>query len=1135
MTTSFGEPATKSANGGVWSWSASTDELLMREYGFQSSIGDFVQIGGHSSTLAAALHPEDVLHVRTVFQKGLQDSTPFEIEYRVQTQPDSWKWVLAHGQVTERDENGKPSRTSGVYRDLSNSPSSIQPVLASSAELARLILSNISDAVLVTDQTGEFRFICPNVHVIFGYSDQEVAQMQRIDRLIKHDLLEHYRHANVAELSNLELTVEDKSGNIHILLTNIKSIALLDGTILFTFRDITDLKRAETISYQANAKARQYLDIAEVIMVALNQSAEVTMLNRKGCDLMGCTEEEIIGANWIDTFIPEEHREQTAREFQDTLAGRLTAFEYYENELVTSKGERRYFAWHTALLYGSSDIVIGMLSSGEDITERRQAEAALRERTKSLRLQTEYAERINQQLQHLLKKNRRAHRALAENEAMLSSLINNVDDSIFSIDTNKCIVSFNTAFASRAKKRYGITIYRGMVLADAFPRPIVDIYFPLFDRALAGESVLESRRISIPEAEVDIYNEITCNPIYAPAGKVTGVATFVHDVTRNKLAEIALRESEARFRQVVENVPLSFHIYDHKRSEFVYSNQLFDWLFRYVTGSDALNLRDWEQHIHPEERPSITAVQDSDAARTPSDHEYRVVFPSGFTRYLRQITFALAKDEENPVQIATFTEDVTERKHMEQTLRQNERLLDSVINHALNGIAAFWAIRDASGRIVDFEYRLANPGMAHLFGQTPNEMIGRRLSHNAPRVLSDGLFEQYVQVVETGNILDTEYHGNFSPAEDYFRISGAKLDDGLVVTFANITAQKKNQLALIQNRALLASILETLPIGVIVTSLEGRILSVNNQASALLRQHSEGMLERNIADFIDESELALWNRNNAIILQTGQSLQGEFREFLRGSGSTHLVNCFLLRDENEVVFGIGRIMVDITEQKQIQEQLREASRQIVEVQERERRHIARELHDEVGQSLTGVLLMLNHLGRLDTANAATINEIQLLIRQLMGQIRELSHNLHPPILDKQGLFAALRWYCDHYLAQTQIRVDFKFTGEQARFSSEIELTCFRIVQESLTNIARYARVSEAAVVISVTTKRIRIFVSDDGVGFDVEATASRDTTFGLFSMRERVLLLGGWIDIRSVIGQGTRISVRVPLLTEEIQ
>ena len=212
------------------------------------------------------------------------------------------------------------------------------------------------------------------------------------------------------------------------------------------------------------------------------------------------------------------------------------------------------------------------------------------------------------------------------------------------------------------------------------------------------------------------------------------------------------------------------------------------------------------------------------------------------------------------------------------------------------------------------------------------------------------------------------------------------------------------------------------------------------------------------------------------------------------------------------------------------EQMQTLSRRLVEVQEAERRYIARELHDEVGQVLTGLKLALEMNVRLSgEAAKASLIEAQSLVNKLMVLIRELSLNLRPAMLDDLGLLPALLWHFERFTAQTNIRVIFKHTGLNQRVSLEAETAIYRIVQEALTNVARHAKVSEVTVRIWLDEKMLGVQVEDHGIGFNPEALLNTGTSVGLAGMRERAVLLGGQFTIETSPGAGTRLTAELPI------
>lgn len=213
-------------------------------------------------------------------------------------------------------------------------------------------------------------------------------------------------------------------------------------------------------------------------------------------------------------------------------------------------------------------------------------------------------------------------------------------------------------------------------------------------------------------------------------------------------------------------------------------------------------------------------------------------------------------------------------------------------------------------------------------------------------------------------------------------------------------------------------------------------------------------------------------------------------------------------------------------------QLQTLSARLVEAQETERRHIARELHDEVGQTLTALSLMLTMEARQaqEAGNPnATLGEAQVLVSDLMRRIRQISLDLRPSMLDDLGLIPTLIWFFNRYEQQTQIRVTFSHSDADQRFGTAIETTVYRIIQEALTNIARHARVSQASVSLWVTGTTLFAQIEDSGVGFDSEAVTQAAKTGGILSLRERAQIVSGTCSIESSVGEGTIISLSIPL------
>jgi len=252
------------------------------------------------------------------------------------------------------------------------------------------------------------------------------------------------------------------------------------------------------------------------------------------------------------------------------------------------------------------------------------------------------------------------------------------------------------------------------------------------------------------------------------------------------------------------------------------------------------------------------------------------------------------------------------------------------------------------------------------------------------------------------------------------------------------------------------------------------------------------------------------------------------------------VNARAVRDEARKVLYYEGTARDITQHKHAEQALRESEeaartylRRLIEVQECERRRISRELHDQVGQILTAVKMNLHSLRQICSAPEilSSIEDNMKVIDEAVDQVRDLSVDLRPLLLDDFGLVVAVRWYLDRQAKSCGVPADFttRSLGEDDRFSSELETACFRIVQEAVTNVARHARASRISVVLERAGQDLILLVSDDGAGFDMKALRTSAATLGLRSMEERVQAVGGSITIESAPDVGTAISARFPI------
>jgi PAS domain S-box-containing protein len=321
-----------------------------------------------------------------------------------------------------------------------------------------------------------------------------------------------------------------------------------------------------------------------------------------------------------------------------------------------------------------------------------------------------------------------------------------------------------------------------------------------------------------------------------------------------------------------------------------------------------------------------------------------------------------------------------------------------------------------------------------------------------------------------------------------------------------------------------------------VHDLDGKYISVNRAAEALSGYARDEILGHSFAEFLAGEHIG----PACDCLISKLKKEGETRyevEVLAKDGRRVPVEVSSRAIyENGMIVGVQGTARDITERKQAQDTLRMFSRQLIDAQEDERRRIARDLHDQIGQALTAVKMNLYTVQRVCNAPEAAhcLKDNIDAVDEALRLVRDLSVDLRPPLLDDLGLATALCWYVDRYEKRVGVATEvvLDLPNESERFSRDLETACFRIAQEALTNVARHARATHVLLQLTRTATGLEMIVRDDGVGFDPAALrkrARRVATLGLVGMQERAHSAGGVLDIHSKLSKGTEVRFRVPV------
>jgi PAS domain S-box-containing protein len=469
---------------------------------------------------------------------------------------------------------------------------------------------------------------------------------------------------------------------------------------------------------------------------------------------------------------------------------------------------------------------------------------------------------------------------------------------------------------------------------------------------------------------------------------------------------------------------------------------------------------------------------------------------------------------------------------------------DSILNSAGEGIFGV----DREGRTI-----FANPAARQLTGYREGELLGERLHDLIHHTNPDGTPCSLDDcpgflALRNGNSHQGEEtifwtkEGQGLPVE-YF--SAPIIQDsqtvGAVVVFRDITHRKRAE----EQRSLLAAVVESSDDAIIGMTPDALITSWNSGAAKTFGFAADEAKGQS-ASLLVPPERKDEAREMLEKIKRGESLVRIETELRRKDEELIPVSLTIspIRNGAGEVIGAATTARNIAGRRQSEERLRESEQnlrqlavQLIAAQEQERERLSRELHDELGQSLLVLKLQTRqierHLDRNPAEAALECREMATNLDDLVDNVRRLSRDLSPAILEDLGLSSALRHLIEEFAKRHDLQANFELPpGLEELFLREEQVNIYRIFQETLTNIGKYAQASNLRVVVSQTDDQVSFLVADNGRGFDVEEVLTRGSAgrgLGLAAMQERVRMLGGTLKISSQPGQGTEIAFSVPI------
>ncbi len=613
-------------------------------------------------------------------------------------------------------------------------------------------------------------------------------------------------------------------------------------------------------------------------------------------------------------------------------------------------------------------------------------------------------------------------------------------------------------------------------------------------------------------------------------------STHAQDPTLNstgaKSAEAALRESEERYRDFFENAKEAYYVHD-LQGRYTSVNRAAEKLCGY--SREEIIGKTFADFLPPEQFDAVAEFLCKKLAQEgETTYETELITREG-CRVPIEVSSHLIYDHREGVAVQGTVRDITQRRWSEERLREYEKVVEG-LEEMITVISR------------DYRYVLVNRTFLKYRRMTREDLLGLTVSDVLGKDIFDALVRPRLDKALEGNIVTFEMKLSYPQIGErdllvsYFPIEGRTGIDGAACVLQDVTERRQGEEALRQSEERFSKAFHLSPAALSITQLEdGKVLEVNESFLRMSGFTREELIGQSLL------ELGLWRdpaqRDNLIdLLREGSRAADLDIKLWRKSGEIRSVLLSI-----DLIELSGRKCVlgscqDITEQKRAEATLRNYSRLLVEAQETERQHIARELHDQVGQMLTAIKFNLQTLARSKgLANqSAVIDQGLELIDTTLQQVRTLSFELRPSLLDNLGLVAALRWYTDEFAHRTGIATKWQSNLPEGkeRLGQELETACFRIVQEALTNVVRHAKAAHVFIDLSIVDQQTVLSIKDDGIGIIrpvPQINSPSGIQLGLIGMKERALALGGTVTIDSSPNQGTEIRAYFPAEAKPIE
>ncbi len=699
-----------------------------------------------------------------------------------------------------------------------------------------------------------------------------------------------------------------------------------------------------------------------------------------------------------------------------------------------------------------------------------------------------------------------------------------IEDAFIALDTNWRFTYMNTKAAEVFKCDPKIMI--GKNIWDAFALGGTPAFYDAYHQAMQQQQYLYVEE-HIPSSEQWFESHIYPSP--------EGLSVFFSDITSRKKAEQELRYTNDRFELISRATNDALWEWNFETGQ-LWGNETHQQLFGLTMADPVPSEEVWKERIHPEDRDSIAQQQDASLLSNKSVFitEYRFRVPGNKYRNIYDRCYILRNKEGKPLRMVGSMMDITEQKKAEQSLKEREGHLFTILQTEPECIKQL----GPDGEVYDM-----NPAGLAMIEADNLEMIKNKSlisillpQYTAPfQTLSKNVFNGM------SGILEFEITG-LKGTHRYMEMHAVPLRnaEGKIISLLGVTRdvsqRKKAEEQIKKEKELSDSIINSLPGIFYLFDANRKLLRWNKNFENVSGYDAGEIVTVKPIDFYEGEGRKMVQENFTKVMLEGKS---QFEaNFVTKTGEKIPYYFTGLRVEYEgspCLLGTG---IDITQRKNaeeeieiINEQLRQLTQHLQDIREEERKRIAREIHDDLGQQLTAIKMGVVWINKkLPDASADIKNRLEsinTLLDASNTSVRKILNELRTDILDNYGLVEALEWQGRQFTATTDIPLIFQCTEKHIKPDEPVATSIFRIYQEALTNISKYAHANRVTSSLTCTDNSIILKVEDNGVGFDT-ALLKNKRSFGILGMKERVASLNGNFTLDTQPGKGTSITVSIP-------